>query len=67
MTKKIVGTAEGGEPLQLFTLGTTAKAGRQDLSVGSGAGFHPPARMGPFRQKHLGPKEKSSGGWVEEA
>lgn len=29
--------------------------------MGWGAGLHPPARMGPFQQKCLGPKEKSSG------
>jgi len=45
MTEKIRGRAEGGEPLQFSSLRTAAKAGRQSLGVGSGAGFHPPASM----------------------
>lgn len=46
MTKKISRAAEEGEVFS--DLHTTGRAGRQGLSVGWGAGFHPPAVMGSF-------------------
>lgn len=45
---------------------STGKAGF-GFSVGCMVGFHSPARIGSFCQKHLGPKEKSCDGWIHKA
>lgn len=63
-TKKTGGQRSEGN---LFSSPRSIPQVRQGFGVGCEVGFHPPARTGSFCQKHLGPKEKSCGGWVERA